>query len=196
MIDLDKLRLIYNLGKKLTFSDAQELLNNAKTKSFAVGELLIKEGQTIKQVFFIRKGLVRGVRINDRGEEITTMLRWENQPVASPNLILFNEAARQNFEAIEPTDVFYMDYDHMESILSRNPKLEANRKYFLQNVLKEALERIDSFILLSPEERYVDFVKTKPDIVDRIPGKYIASLLGITPVSLSRIRKRIASRKR
>lgn len=196
MIDLDKLRLIYNLGKNLTFADAQELLKNAKTKSFAAGELLIREGQTRKDVFLIRKGLVRGVRINDKGEEITTMLRWEHQPVASPQLILFNEPARQYFEALEPTDVLYIDYDTMESILARNPKLEANRKYFLRNVLKEALERIDTFILLSPEERYLDFVKTKPDIVDRVPGKYIASLLGITPVSLSRIRKRIASRKR
>lgn len=196
MIDLDKLRLIYNLGKNLTFADAQELLKSAKTRSFAVGELLIREGQTRKEVFFIRQGLVRGVRINDKGEEITTMLRWENQPIASPYLILFQEPAQQNFEALEPTDVFCIDFDTMESIIARNPKLEANRKYFLQNILKEAMERIDSFILLSPEERYLEFIRTKPDIVDRVPGKYIATLLGITPVSLSRIRKRIASRNR
>lgn len=196
MIDLDKLKLLYNLSKNLTFADAQELLKSAKSRSFAAGELLIREGQTIKEVFFIRKGLVRGFRINDRGEEITTMLRWELQPLASPNLILFNEPSQQNFEALEPTDVFYMDFDTMEAIISRNPKLEANRKYFLQNILKEALERIDSFILLSPEDRYLDFIRTKPDIVDRVPGKYIATLLGITPVSLSRIRKRIASKKR
>ena len=124
------------------------------------------------------------------------MLRWENQPVASPNLILFDQPARQNFEALEPTDVLCMDFGTMDSIVSRNPKLEANRKKVLQNIIKDALERIDSFILLSPEERYLEFIRTKPDIVDRVPGKYIATLLGITPVSLSRIRKRIASRGR
>lgn len=196
MIDIEKLKQLYNLGNNIKLSDVQIILKSSKTQCFAVGEFLISEGQKRKDVFWIRKGLVRGIRVNDKGEEITTMLRWENQPVTSPNLILFDQPSMQYFEALEPTDVFRFDYDSLQTILEGNPKLETYRKYILQNLLKEALQRIDSFVLQSPEERYLEFIRTKPDILNRVPNKYIANVLGITPVSLSRIRKRIASKKK
>ncbi len=195
MIDFQKLKQLYKLGKDLSFSDVQDLLKNSKVMSFTPGEFLVREGQTRKEVFWIRKGLVRGFRITEKGEEITTMFRWEDQAVASPNLILFNEPAQQYFEALEPTEVFRMDYDKVQTIIENNSKLEANRAIVLRTILKEALQRIDSFLLLSPEERYLDFIRTKPDISNRVPNKYLANVLGITPVSLSRIRKRIASKK-
>lgn len=196
MIDFKKLKRIYNLGSNLTISDVQVILKSSKAQSFATGEFLITEGQKRKEVFWVRKGLVRGFRVNDKGEEITTMLRWENQPVVSPSLILFNQPSQQYFQALEPTEVLRFDYDRLQAIINDNPTLEANRKYILQHILKEALQRIDSFVLQSPEERYLDFIGTKPDILNRVPNKYIANVLGITPVSLSRIRKRIASNKK
>ena len=115
--------------------------------------------------------------------------------VASADVIFFNQPSGLFFQALEPTQLIYIDYDMLQQIISDNPKLEANRKYILQNVLKEALQRVDSFVLCSPEERYLNFIKGNPDIVNRVPDKYIANVLGITPVSLSRIRKRIMSKK-
>jgi len=196
MIDFDKIKTIYKLGQKLTLSDLQVLLKSAKTKSYASGEHLIIEDERNRNVFFILKGLVRAYKINEKGEEITTLIRWENKIVASPDIILFNEPSQLYLETLEPTDVLYIDYDVLQKIISNNPKLESNRKFILQNVLKEALKRIDSFVLLTPAERYLDFVKENPDIVNRVQDKYIANVLGITPVSLSRIRKRIATKKR
>ena len=195
MIDFQKLKKLYDLGKDLSFSDVQVLLKNSIAMSFAPGEFLIKEGQLKKEGFLIRKGLVRGFKITEKGEEITTMFRWEDQAVASPNLILFDEPAAQYFEALEPTEVFKIGYDEIQTIIENNPKLEANRAIVLRTILKEALQRIDSFLMLSPEERYLEFIRTKPDIANRVPNKYLANVLGITPVSLSRIRKRIASKK-
>ena len=64
-----------------------------------------------------------------------------------------------------------------------------------QKEMKAAYRRIDAFVMLSPEERYLQFVENNPDMINRVHNKYIANMLGITPVSLSRIRKRI-SRKR
>jgi CRP-like cAMP-binding protein len=87
-----------------------------------------------------------------------------------------------------------LDYDVLQDIVSANPKLDANRKYVLQQMLKEALGRIDTFVLMSPEERYLAYVDQNPEIVNRVPDKYIANVLGITPVSLSRIRKRVAKK--
>jgi CRP-like cAMP-binding protein len=196
MIDFEKIKAIYKFGRNISLSDVQSLLQAAKKRSFFPTEYLIREGEIRKDVFFIRSGLVRGFRINQKGDEITTLLRWENQVVASPDIILFDQPSQSYFEALEPTEVFSLDYDVLQSIVSKNPKLEANRKFVLQEMLKQTLRRIDSFVLLSPEERYVEFVRSNPDIVNRAPNKYIANILGITPVSLSRIRKRIASKKK
>ncbi|MDP5082236.1 MAG: Crp/Fnr family transcriptional regulator [Winogradskyella sp.] len=188
--------MIYKLGQKLTLSDVQVLFKSAKTKSYASGEHLIIEGETNRNVFFIRKGLVRAYKINEKGDEITTLIRWENKIIASPDIILFDEPSQLYVETLEHTDVFYIDYDVLQKIISSNHKLESNRKFILQNVLKEALKRIDSFVLLTPVERYLAFIKENPDIVNRVQDKYIANILGITPVSLSRIRKRIITKKK
>jgi CRP-like cAMP-binding protein len=196
MIDFERIKAIYKLSQNLTLGDIQTLIKAAKTKSYDIGEFIIKEGAVKKDVFFIRKGLIRAFKINDKGDEITTLLRWENQVVASQDIILFNQASTLYFEALEPTEVFHMSYDLLQSIIAQNPKLEENRKFMLLKTLKEASRRIDSFVLLSPEERYIDFVHSNPDIINRVPNKYIANVLGITPVSLSRIRKRIASKKK
>jgi CRP-like cAMP-binding protein len=196
MINLEQLRRIYKFGRNITLADAQALLKAATTKSYPPGELLLKEGSLKKEVFLIRTGLVRVFKVNHRGDEITTAVRWEDKIIASPNTILFDKPSDLNIQAIEPTSVFCIEYDVVQTILANNPKLEANRKYFFQNIVNELLKRVDSFVMLSPEERYLDFVASNPDIVNRVPDKYIANILGITPVSLSRIRKRIANKKK
>ncbi|MEM6802885.1 MAG: Crp/Fnr family transcriptional regulator, partial [Bacteroidota bacterium] len=193
LIDIDKLRAIYKFSKNLSLSDVQALLKAAKSRSFAPQEYLIEAGSKSRNAYLIRRGLVRTFMITEKGEEITTMLRWENQITTNIDSIFFNQASRFYFQALEQTEVLYMDYDLIQTIIAKNPKLEANRKHFLLNLLKEAISRMDSFVLLNPEERYLEFIKSNPDIINRVHNKYIANVLGITPVSLSRIRARIAS---
>ena len=196
MIDFERIKAFYKFGRNISLSDIQVLFQAAGQRSYAPGDWILKEGSTLNEVFFIRKGLIRAYKINERGEEITTLLRWESQFLPNTDMILFNQPSSSYVEAIEPTEVLYMDYDKLQTILANNPKLDTNRKYVFQNVMKEALQRIDSFVMLNPEERYIDFLESNPDIVNRVPNKYIANVLGITPVSLSRIRSRITSKKR
>ncbi|EPR67063.1 Crp/Fnr family transcriptional regulator [Cyclobacterium qasimii] len=194
MVDLNRLKQIYKFGKELSLNDLQVLLKAAKNGSFDKKELLINEGSTRNDVFYIKSGLVRCFHINDKGEEVTLKLIPEHQVVANVDLILFSQTSRFFYEALEKTEVFFINYDVLQDLVSRHPKLEANRKYVLQRLLKESMERVESFVLLSPEERYLRFVKDFPGITNRVQDKYIANVLGITPVSLSRIRKRIATK--
>lgn len=194
MIDFEKIKLIYKFGRNLTLADIQVLFKTARLKSYATGTILIQKDTLKKDIFFLKKGLVRVYHINDRGDEITTALRWENKLVASVDTILHHQPSQFYYEALEPTEAFHVDYDVLDSIISNNPKLAANRQFILLNLIKDLSYRVHSFVLLSPEERYLDFIKENPDIINRVPNKYIANVLGITPVSLSRIRKRIASR--
>jgi len=70
-----------------------------------------------------------------------------------------------------------------------------NRTFMGKRLMKQAFQRIGSFVFLTPEERYKKYIKDYPNVVNRAPNKYIAHVLGITPTSLSRIRKRIATKK-
>ncbi|MEM6631107.1 MAG: Crp/Fnr family transcriptional regulator [Bacteroidota bacterium] len=196
IIDFEKLKALYKFGRALHLKDIQTLIKSAHKRSFSQGDYLIQEGDTKREVFLIRRGLIRAFSLNDKGDEITTSLRWENQIVASTDILLFNEPARQYIQALEPCEMLSIDFDLLQSIVSQNPKLEANRKHLLRAELKRAYHRINTFVLLSPEERYIEFVHANPDILNRVPNKYIANILGITPVSLSRIRKRIAAKRK
>ena len=102
----------------------------------------------------------------------------------------------ENPYTLEKTKTFSIDHRVVEKIVESNPKLEKNRKFIFQKMFKTMIERVESFVLLNPEERYLDYIKKNPTLINRVPDKYIANVLGITPVSLSRIRARIVSKKR
>lgn len=195
MIDFDHLQRLYKLSINLTPRDIQSILSAAKRKTYAANEYILKEGSLENNFYFIRKGIVRYYKINASGDDITNGFWLEDQFFANMDVLLFEQPLRFYVQALEQTDIFYMPYETAESIVFNRPKLEENRKFILRSIIKEGMERIESFVMLSPEERYVHFVEKNPDIVNRVPDKYIAHVLGITPVSLSRIRKRIASKK-
>lgn len=172
------------------------LLRNLKSKTFTPGEVLIHEGSTSKELFFIRKGLIRCYYNHPNGDEITFQLFPESNVVLNFHTLLFEEPSKFTYVAYEPTKVYQIDYDSLMKITRENDNfLELNRSFIGKRAMKQAFMRIESLVFLSPEERYEKYRKDYPNIINRAPDKYIANVLGITPVSLSRIRNRIASRK-
>jgi CRP-like cAMP-binding protein len=195
MIDIEKLRTLYKFGKELSLQDAQDLLKKAKSISFKKKEILFERGSKDTQIYFLRKGLVRMYHIKDTGEEITFSLIPEHNVVANFDFIATEIPSKFYYETLENCSFFSIDYQVLDSIVSNNSKLESNRKFFLRKIIFEVKERLETFVLMTPEERYLKFIKDNPDLANRVPDKYIANVLGITPVSLSRIRKRIALKK-
>ena len=194
MVDLARLRKLYNFGKDLRMKDIQGVIAASKRVSIKKKEVLIDVGSSSEELYFIRKGLIRSYHINSKGEEITFRLITEHELVANVDAILYKQPSRYCYEAMEDSTFFSLSYDAVQKIFSENPKLNARRKYLFLAVIKKAYERIESLVLLTPVERYEKFLEDYPDLSNRVPDKYIAHVLGITPVSLSRIRKRIASR--
>ncbi len=165
----------------------------AHTRHLSAGSIYIREGADTQKLAYISKGLIRVYKLKENGDEATLMLRWENQFIASHDSIILNQPSRFIYQALEDTDLLELDYSKTLPLMDHNPRLSSSRNSFLLHMLAEALDRVESFVLLSPEERYLQLLHNKPDILNRVPNKYLATLLGITPVSLSRIRKRIAS---
>jgi CRP-like cAMP-binding protein len=195
MIDFEQLRKVYHFGKDLSVKDIQAFFKAAEKLSFKKKEILIHEGTKNNTVFYIRKGLVRCYYVNDKGDEITFRLIPEHDMVINSDLILFNQPSKFYYQAFESTKTYAIDYDILQAIIANNGTYKSNRKFVYQELLRQAQQRIESFVLYTPEERYELYLKDFPNLVNRVPDKYIANILGITPVSLSRIRKRIASKK-
>jgi len=195
MFDIERIRTAYRLGRSFKASDIQRLFNAATVKTFGPKELLIRAGETNKFVHFIRRGLVREFLVMDTGIEKTMSLRADHEIVASPDLYLFDQPARFSVQALEQTTTWCIDDAALQSVIANNAAFQEHRKHIHLKLLKEAHQRIESFVLYSPEERYQRYAKAKPHIMARAPDKYIAHVLGITPVSLSRIRKRVHEKK-
>jgi CRP-like cAMP-binding protein len=193
MLHPDEIQHYLQAFKGLSLPDVLELLQMARTRHLPAGSIYIDEGAATQKLAYINKGLIRVYKLKENGDDITLMLRWENQFIASHDSIILNKPSRFIYQTLEDTDLMELDYAKAQPLMDNNPRLSSSRNSFLLHMLAEALERVESFVLLSPEERYLQLLHDKPDILNRVPNKYLATLLGITPVSLSRIRKRIAS---
>ncbi len=194
MLEKEKLEVYLKIFKGLKAEDLQKVAPFAKAKSLKKEEVYIKEGEQKKKVAYIKSGLIRVFAVKENGVEVTILLRKEDQFVASHHVLILEEPSRYYYQALEPTELLEFEFDEIEKVLVQNPKFGKVRIYFLRQTLAESLNQLETFVLLSPEERYKEFINKNPDLLNRVPNKYIANLLGITPVSLSRIRKRIADK--
>lgn len=173
--------------------ELMSLFSLAKERVLKEGDVYVKEGSTTGKLAYIKSGLIRCFLLKENGEETTVLLRWEDQFFTAYDTVLFNQASRFTYQAMEHTVLLEADYQVFMDFLNNNSKFSKAKDYFLISMLAEMMERVESFVLLNPEERYLRLLKDKPNIVQRCPDKYIATLLGITPVSLSRIRKRLTN---
>ena len=195
MIDFETLKYVLPFINELSATDVFDFLQHTKLLKLNQGDIFLQEGSLKSNIYFVKEGLIRSYFVNEKGEEITNRLRYENQAMSCYEIDLLNQPSRFNLQALEPTELIVMDVKTMQQIVHGNPKLEAGLKFFVNSSLVEALSAVDDFMLLSAEKRYLKFVSEHPALLNRVPLKYIANVLGITPVSLSRIRKRVTTKK-
>jgi CRP-like cAMP-binding protein len=151
---------------------------------------LVEEGKIARELYFILEGLVRLYYTKD-GEEITGFLFKEQLFASSYDSFLRQVPSIQTLETIEPCNLLVISKERLDNLYQELPKMQVlGRKVAEQRFINAQL-LLSSFILDSPEERYRKFEESHKDLLLRVPQHMIASFLGITPVSLSRIRKRI-----
>jgi len=193
MLNPEEIKFYLNLFAQFSLFDLKDLFSISRIVKLPANTVYIDKGSNSKKLGYITKGLIRAFTIKENGDDVTVILRWEKQFIASHDSIIRKQPSNFIYQALEDTVLFEFDYEQAEALLDRSPKLSGFRNMVNFEIIAEALDRAESLVLLSPEERYLQLIREKPNIVNRVPGKYIATFLGITPVSLSRIRKRIAS---
>jgi CRP-like cAMP-binding protein len=136
------------------------------------------------------KGCFRFYYIKNEVEK-TAYFTFENDVLASFECILLDQPSAQSIQALEDSEIFVMDYNQMRKMYESNHKFEHLGRIIGEHYILMLHNRLSSYLLDTPEERYLTMVKETPDYLHRVPLQHIASYIGVTPVSLSRIRKRI-----
>lgn len=151
--------------------------------------ILLHEGELAKKLYYIEKGLVR-VFFNDDGRDVTFQFLIEGQFVSSFDSLLDEAPSWYSIEALEPLTVYTISTAAFRQRMEQFPHVKDFYNYYIQKRLLTYQQLFIARIRDKPEKRYTDLLKQFPDIIRRVPQHYIASYLGITSVSLSRIRNR------
>ncbi len=183
------------LQQKAGISDADfdKLEPALLTKQISKGAVLLRQDEVCSEVYFISSGLLRAYTVDNAGKEHVIQFAPENWWLSDRNSFLFNEPALFFIDAIEDTEIIVLTHSFFDLAGNITKFTEFNTKA-LHNQVRQHQQRISLLIGASAEERYIDFVERYPNLLLRVPQWMIASYLGITPESLSRVRKELARR--
>lgn len=160
-------------------------------KSYSKGETVMYKGSICEHSFFVEKGLLRFYSIDKQGKEHIVQFAPEGWIISDRSSLYFNEASEYYIDAIEDSVVVKMDSKLFSTASKMNTAFSQMNEHKLQKHIRQMQQRINMLLGANASERYLDFMATYPNISSRIPQWMIASYLGITPESLSRVRKEI-----
>ncbi|PZF74043.1 Crp/Fnr family transcriptional regulator [Taibaiella soli] len=155
---------------------------------------LLAEGKVSKKMFVIEKGCIRAW-LNNNGKDITAQFFFEGESVGSIESFMKNIPSPITIETIEPSILWMINKTDLDRMLSEIKEIPHLRDMFINKIFERTFDYMKYFfssIRDTPQQRYLDLIKDRPQIVKRVPQHYIASYLGITTVHLSRIKSKLA----
>lgn len=166
--------------------------NFYEPKKVVKNEFLLQEGDVCNATYFVEKGLLRMYSIDKNGKEHIIQFAPEKWLISDRSSLYFNEKSKYYIEAVEDSEVLLLKNDFLSNISLSFPNSAGNNDLLLQKHIRNLQNRVNSLLAETAEERYMNFIKMYPDILLRVPQWMVASYLGITPESLSRVRKELA----
>jgi len=157
-------------------------------------QFLLHEGEICKNIGFVNSGCLRQYTIDSKGTEHIIQFAIEDWWVSDLNSYLSGKPATENIDALEDSEVLLLEKSARDNLLNECPKMEKFFRILIEANHVATHQRIAGSLSTSAEERYLNFIKTYPKIFEQVPQSQIASYLGITPQSLSRIRKEITQK--
>jgi CRP-like cAMP-binding protein len=182
--------ILKNISRFITLTKEEEqyFISLLKIKRLRKKQFLLKEGDVSRYQYYVNSGCLRTYTIDEKGQEHVIQFSIEDWWSGDMYSFLTQTPARYNIEALEDSELFCLEKPALEELYIRIPKFEKFFRHLLQNAFISMQERINATLSQPADERYCAFIERYPKMEQRLPLKQIASYLGITPESLSRIR--------
>ena len=185
-----------NFRKKipLTAEEEEQIKQYLMPKKLRKKQYLLQEGDVCRAITFIEKGALKEYTVDESGNEHIIQFGLEGWIISDLYSFLTGEPATYNIDAIEDAELVLISKSAHEELLKKMPKYETFTRLNLTGAYIAMQKRLTSIISSSLEERYASFNAIYPEIVQRVPQHMIAAYMGLTPETLSRIRRRISSK--
>lgn len=190
--------LLAEISKELPLTKLEEdQIKAAFTlKKLRKRQYLIQFGETFRHLFFVEKGMLRAYLKGEKEEEHVIQFAPEGSWIPDSFHQLEDMEATYNIDALEPSEILCIDREAFQELLLKIPKLEKYFRVVMQKRLHALHLRVINYLTHFAEDKYKMFMQVYPEIVQRVPQHMIASYLGIKPETLSRNRKKMATRKK
>jgi len=163
-------------------------------QQYAKGEVLIASGQIAPVYVLVEQGLVRAYTVNTEGEDVTTGIYSAGQVACELSSFFRRIPSREQFVCLCSTSAWVISFDRLQQAFHSQPEFREFGRAVLVSEYAALKERMLSGLHLTAEERYAQLIKQSPEVFLHLPLKHVASYLGITDTSLSRIRKEFAKK--
>jgi CRP-like cAMP-binding protein len=182
-------QLFFENSGKVNAIKAKEISEYFEVKEVAKGDLFLKEGQISNEYLILEDGFMRAYSFDPGGNEVTTAFHNNSYPVFEVASFFNRTPSRENIQALTDCSGWFITYEQLNMLFHGIPEFRDFGRSILVKGFASLKTRMLSMITETAEERYVSLMQSNPEIFQQAPLKQIASYLGITDTSLSRIRK-------
>lgn len=188
--------ILYKYMSKFTSlneEEQQDIVEGILIEEFKKGTVLLRQGDVPTKCFFVLKGCVRQYSIDESGKEVTSNFYTEEQAASIFNRHKESKPSEYTLTCLEDSTLVVGELNEEQDMLHKHSQLETMIRKMVEENLGEVQDELTSFIASNPEERYKALLRKRPHLLTRVPQHQLASYLGMTPESLSRIKKRVHS---
>jgi CRP-like cAMP-binding protein len=183
----------FNEKVPLTAEEEAVIATYLTPKKLRKKQYILQEGDVCRHIIFVEKGALRSYSLNDKGGESILQFALEGWTISDLFSFLTSEPSTYNIDALEDSELVLLNKDAHEKLLSSMPKYETFNRLQVTNAYIALQRRMTAVISLPLAEQYSNFTDLYPEIIQRVPQHMIASYLGLTPETLSRVRKKIST---
>jgi CRP-like cAMP-binding protein len=190
-------QLIESLGQKVKFTaqDIELVKPYFIPKKIRKRQYLLNAGDVCQYITFVENGMLRSFTVDNEGHEHVVQFAIQGWWISDMGSFLSGNDALYNIEALEDSEVLNLTRQAMDKMMNQLPAMERYFRLLMQNNIVALQRRVIANMSLSAEDKYLKLMDVCPDIINRAPQQYVASYLGITPETLSRVRKQVSSKK-
>ena len=179
---------------QLTPEERDRFTGILKPRTLRKRQYLVQAGDVFRHECFVNKGCLRTYHVDNNGQEHNVMFAFEDWWTGDMYSFLSGQPALYNVEALEDSELLLIEKNQLEQLYTEVPKFDRFFRILLQNAFISMQRRLSDNMSLTAEDRYLSFINKYPQFEQRLSLKQIASYLGITPESLSRIRRQMAGK--